>query len=56
MLNVVLAENKKPRLIMDGTISGTNPSCFMNEKYNLPGLQDVRSCFPLRGCQSQHAG
>ena len=55
-LNVVLAENKKPRLIMDGTISGTNPSCFMNEKYNLPGLQDVRSCFPLRGCHSQHAG
>ncbi|CAE6968846.1 unnamed protein product [Symbiodinium sp. CCMP2592] len=47
-LNVVLADNRKPRLIMDGTVSGVNSSCFLNERYCLPSLKDVRSAFPLR--------
>ncbi|CAE7250897.1 unnamed protein product [Symbiodinium sp. CCMP2592] len=47
-LNVVLADNRKPRSIMDGTVSGVNSSCFLNERYCLPSLKDVRSAFPLR--------
>ncbi|CAE7257892.1 unnamed protein product [Symbiodinium sp. CCMP2592] len=31
-LNVVLADNRKPRLIMDGTVSGVNSSCFLNDR------------------------
>ncbi|CAE7206607.1 unnamed protein product [Symbiodinium sp. CCMP2592] len=47
-LNVVLADNRKPRLIMDGTVSGVNSFCFLNERCCLPSLKDVRSAFPLR--------
>ena len=32
---------RKPRLIVDTTVSGTNPSVTIPEKYSLPGVQDV---------------
>ena len=47
---------RKPRLIVDTTVSGTNPSVVIPEKYSLPGLQDVMNSLPLRGSSSELAG
>ena len=52
-LNVVFQHNGKSRLIMDGSVSGTNQSCHINERYNLPSIQDVRASYPLRESSSE---
>ena len=52
-LNVVFQHNGKSRLIMDGSISGANQSCHINERYNLPSIQDVRAAYPLRESASE---
>ena len=52
-LNVVFQHNGKSRLIMDGSISGTNQSCHINERYSLPSIQDVRAAYPLRESTSE---
>ena len=52
-LNVVFQRNGKSRLIMDGSISGTNQSCHINERYSLPSIQDVRAAYPLRESTSE---
>ncbi|CAE7469933.1 unnamed protein product, partial [Symbiodinium necroappetens] len=48
-LNVVIVPDKNPRLTVDETISGVNPSCCIPERYNLPGLSDLQAGYPLRG-------
>ncbi|CAE7835831.1 unnamed protein product [Symbiodinium sp. CCMP2592] len=48
-LNVVIVPDKNPRLTVDETISGVNPACHIPERYNLPGLGDLQSSYPLRG-------
>ena len=48
-LNVVIVPDKNPRLTVDETISGVNPSCCTPERYNLPGLSDLQAGYPLRG-------
>ena len=48
--------SRKPRLIVDTTVSGTNTSVVIPEKYSLPGLQDVMNSLPLRGSTSELAG
>ena len=48
-LNVVIVPEKNPRLTVDETISGVNPSCSIPERYNLPGLSDLQAGYPLRG-------
>ena len=50
-MSIVKAEGKKPRLVVDSTVCGTNPSCTIPETYTLPGVDDVRDSFPLR-CHS----
>ena len=52
-LNVVFQRNGKSRLIMDGSVSGTNQSCHINERYNLPSIQDVRASYPIRESSSE---
>ena len=47
---------RKPRLIVDTTVSGTNPSVTIPEKYSLPGVQDVINATPLRGSGTELAG
>ena len=47
-MSIVKAERKKPRLVVDSTVCGTNPSCTIPETYTLPGVDDVRESFPLR--------
>ncbi|CAE7197295.1 unnamed protein product [Symbiodinium sp. CCMP2592] len=52
-LNVVIVPDKNPRLTVDETISGVNPACHIPERYNLPGLGDLQSSYPLRGQVSE---
>ena len=51
-MSIVSAPGKKPRLVVDSTVCGTNPSCLIPETFALPSVDDVRECFPLR----THAG
>ncbi|CAE7723899.1 unnamed protein product [Symbiodinium sp. CCMP2592] len=51
-MSLVLSPPRAPRLVVDSTVCGTNDACSIPERYTLPGLQDVRDCFPLR----LHAG
>ena len=44
-LNVVTAEGKDPRLVLDSTVCQVNPSCCLPEKVVLPSAADVRSAF-----------
>eukprot|EP00435_Cladocopium_sp_Y103_P043837 s2142_g12.t1 len=41
-LGVVCAEGRKPRLIGDGTVSGTKDACQICEKVRLPNLESVQ--------------
>ena len=47
-LNIVIAPGKKPRLVVDSSVCGTNSCCQVPESYALPGLQHVRFSFPFR--------
>ncbi|CAE7223898.1 unnamed protein product [Symbiodinium sp. CCMP2592] len=48
-VNVVKSFSRDPRLIVDPTVSGVNPSCHLPERFLLPGLGDIRAVYPLRG-------
>ena len=52
-LSVVFSALRKPRLIVDSTVCGTNSSCAIPERYSLPALTDVQRSFPLRGSQCE---
>ena len=54
-VNLIKSPNRSPRLIVDPSISGVNPSCHLPERFLLPGLGDVRLAYPLRGCSSEVA-
>ena len=54
--NIVQAVGRKPRLIIDPTVSGTNPACTIPERFTLPGLGDIQAGFPIRGCSSEVGG
>ena len=55
-MSIVSAPGKKPRLFVDSTVCGTNPSCFIPETFALPSVDDVRECFPLRMHDGKLAG
>ena len=44
-----MSDSRPPRLVVDFTISGTNPNCDVPEHQQLPSARDVMRCFPLRG-------
>ena len=44
-LNVVHAEGKEPRLVLDSTVCGVNPKCNIPERISLPMASDVRLAF-----------
>ena len=48
-VNVFQADGRKPRLVVDSTVCGTNGACVINESYSLPMLSSVRHSFPLKG-------
>ena len=41
-LNIVFAEGKGPRLVLDSTICGVNPRCHIPERVALPMAADIR--------------
>ena len=55
-MSIVNAPGKKPRLVVDSTVCGTNPSCVIPETLSLPSIDDVRECFPLRMHSGKLAG
>ena len=51
-LNIVFAEGKEPRLVLDSTICGVNPRCHLPERVALPMASDIR----LAAQASDHHG
>ena len=51
-MNIVHSIGRKPRLVVDSSICGTNSSCFVPERYTLPSIQTVMDSFPLRESSS----
>ena len=47
-MNIVHSIGRKPRLVVDSSICGTNSACFVPETYTLPSIQTVMDSFPLR--------
>ena len=47
-INIVHSEGRKPRLVVDSSICGTNACCMIPEKCSLPTLQTIQAGFPLR--------
>ena len=41
-LNIVFADGKEPRLVLDSTICGVNPRCHLPERVALPMASDIR--------------
>ena len=54
--NVIVSENRNPRLIIDPSVSGVNGACMIPERYMLPGFHDIRMEFPIRGCRGEIGG
>ncbi|CAE7363847.1 spn-E, partial [Symbiodinium necroappetens] len=48
-LNIVHSAGRKPRLVVDSSICGTNSACLIPERTSLPALQSVQCSWPLRG-------
>ena len=55
-MNIVHSANRKPRLVVDSSICGTNSSCHIPERYSLPSLTSLMHSFPLRNSTSTLAG
>ena len=54
--NVIVAEHRNPRLIIDPSVSGVNGAALIPERYMLPGFGDIRLAFPVRGCADEIGG
>ena len=48
-LGIATSDTRPPRLVVDFTISGTNPNCDIPEHQQLPSAKDVVRSYPLRG-------
>ena len=55
-MNIVHSAGRKPRLVVDSSVCGTNSSCYIPERYSLPSLTSVMHSFPLRNSNSTLAG
>ena len=55
-LNVVHAEGKDPRLVLDSTVCGVNPKCAIPERISLPMASDVRLAFLPEDTHSSFVG
>ena len=55
-LNVVHAEGKEPRLVLDSTVCGVNPKCNIPERISLPMASDVRLAFMPEDTHSSFIG
>ena len=48
-LGIATSDTRPPRLVVDFTVSGTNPNCDIPEHQQLPSAKDVVRSYPLRG-------
>ena len=52
-LNVVIAEGRDPRLVLDSTVCGLNPAVHIPERVALPTASDVQRTFLAEDCYAQ---
>ncbi|CAE7730100.1 unnamed protein product, partial [Symbiodinium sp. KB8] len=52
-LNVVIAEGRDPRLVLDNTVCGLNPAVHIPERVALPTASDVQRTFLAEDCYAQ---
>ena len=55
-LNIVSAEGKDPRLVLDSTICNANPLCKVPERVSLPTALDVQRTFLQGDCHGNFVG
>ena len=55
-LGIAFSEGRKPRLVVDSTISGLNARCRVPERVTLPSAKDVLRCYPIRQESRELAG
>lgn len=55
-LGVAFSDNRKPRLVLDTTISGVNPRTSIQEKVFYPTVADVRETFSAQPERQQYLG
>ena len=55
-LNIVQAEGKDARLVLDSTVCNANPKCFVPEHVRLPTSMDVARTFLPEDGYGQHVG
>ena len=55
-LGIAHSDGRAPRLVLDNTICGLNPRCWVPERSTLPTCKDILRTFPLREFQGDHLG
>ena len=55
-LGIAHSDGRAPRLVLDNTICGLNPRCWVPERSTLPTCKDILRTFPLRDFQGDHVG
>ena len=55
-LGIAHSDGRAPRLVLDNTICGLNPRCWVPERSTLPTCKDILRTFPLRGVSGRSFG
>ena len=55
-VNIITAPGRKPRLIMDPSVSGVNAAVRIPERFTLPTLDNIRQAYPIRGSSEEIEG
>ena len=50
------SDGRAPRLVLDNTVCGLNPRCWVPERSTLPACKDILRAFPIREFQGDHMG
>ncbi len=53
-LGIAHSDGRAPRLVLDNTVCGLNPRCWVPERSTLPTCKDILRTFPLREFQGDH--
>ena len=53
-LGIAHSDGRAPRLVLDNTVCGLNPRCFVPERSTLPTCKDILRTFPIREFQGDH--
>ena len=55
-LGIAHSDGRAPRLVLDNTVCGLNPRCWVPERSTLPTCKDILRTFPIREFQGDHMG